>query len=732
MPSTTSTQQQQQHTDQVSSSSTQSSQPNSLDHASNSSNNTRSTRLSSALQKHAENTGQNSGDIAHPSSKDTEEESINELPQPYRDTAQRFKKAVGHAPESTLIYVFETLGGSGHFDTLVNVVLSFPGMRRSIPSVIGKNEVIELIRYTLYNSDNIFMRLSLGVMNFWVLSEYILGYSNDEELATMLRSKNNDDVDMARFSVIETGGYYNSLAGSILRLMCAQPPSPQTTKQQTNKSKKSINTNSSFLLKNGAGWIHEDDIAYHVVNRSNWFHSNYDVTSGVLRQRVRITLRTNPLFAQDPCNPGFWRPSELVYFAPAAWKSFPSFLNVAPEGFPVGPYVHGQIVCTKCEATIPGRGPFANWHVNIKDTGEKEVLCLSCFAKTESSNACVVCGKIYSRDSGQASSGGNQSSSSGNGGAVSTRSSSASSAAGNGEGGSNGPNAGSGSSGSESSSNDDGEWICCDECNRWVMVKCDPTIKDLHDYEESNPNHKKYLCPVCVEKQSKSVNSSSVASLSGGRNAGSSVMTASAGNLNLTRRCNTSANDDDAAQIPRKKRKGNNGQATSSSSSSSSNVQGDEENAISELFGSGEDAVLDKMMYQLSHSCDEIAVEMWKEGAFEGVVNANSGLPSHGQLTEIISQKMSLAKRMKGVIVPRLNYHRSRSNEAKKKLEKQRNDILVNCRKALEEFIEKKKRKKSSSNNNNNSAASSTSSASSAVAQSSTAGSSSSSISTNS
>jgi hypothetical protein len=42
----------------------------------------------------------------------------------------------------------------------------------------------------------------------------------------------------------------------------------------------------------------------------------------------------------------------------------------------------------------------------------------------------------------------------------------------------------------------DSEWIQCDLCGRWVMCKCDG-IEDLSLYDDENPNHLPYSCPIC-------------------------------------------------------------------------------------------------------------------------------------------------------------------------------------------------------------------------------------------
>jgi hypothetical protein len=47
---------------------------------------------------------------------------------------------------------------------------------------------------------------------------------------------------------------------------------------------------------------------------------------------------------------------------------------------------------------------------------------------------------------------------------------------------------------------EEGEWIQCDQCSRWVMCKCDG-INDLSIYDDSNPNHLPYLCPMCRNEQ---------------------------------------------------------------------------------------------------------------------------------------------------------------------------------------------------------------------------------------
>lgn len=49
---------------------------------------------------------------------------------------------------------------------------------------------------------------------------------------------------------------------------------------------------------------------------------------------------------------------------------------------------------------------------------------------------------------------------------------------------------------SEDDDSTDSEWIQCDQCGRWVMCKCDG-IEDLSLYDDENPNHLPYACPIC-------------------------------------------------------------------------------------------------------------------------------------------------------------------------------------------------------------------------------------------
>eukprot|EP01113_Clastostelium_recurvatum_P026243 TRINITY_DN3151_c0_g1_i2.p1 TRINITY_DN3151_c0_g1~~TRINITY_DN3151_c0_g1_i2.p1 ORF type:complete len:872 (-),score=212.46 TRINITY_DN3151_c0_g1_i2:65-2680(-) len=96
-----------------------------------------------------------------------------------------------------------------------------------------------------------------------------------------------------------------------------------------------------------------------------------------------------------------------------------------------------------CGAMDPGRQPNARWRRGPRN----EWLCNPCMTALAKKHACPVCGKVYRK---------------------------------------NDP------------SEEENPWIRCDDCHRWVMSKCDG-INDLSLYDDDNPNHLHYSCPVCRE-----------------------------------------------------------------------------------------------------------------------------------------------------------------------------------------------------------------------------------------
>eukprot|EP01130_Rhizamoeba_saxonica_P016956 TRINITY_DN7971_c0_g1_i1.p1 TRINITY_DN7971_c0_g1~~TRINITY_DN7971_c0_g1_i1.p1 ORF type:complete len:341 (-),score=78.72 TRINITY_DN7971_c0_g1_i1:14-1036(-) len=99
--------------------------------------------------------------------------------------------------------------------------------------------------------------------------------------------------------------------------------------------------------------------------------------------------------------------------------------------------------CSSCKKiTWSGKSKDIWYHI----FGTGEWMCLSCGEEYAISNACCVCGKCFSDDSEV-----------------------------------------------------DASWIACDLCPRWVMTKCDG-ITDLSLYDDDNPDHLTYHCPICTNR----------------------------------------------------------------------------------------------------------------------------------------------------------------------------------------------------------------------------------------
>ena len=47
---------------------------------------------------------------------------------------------------------------------------------------------------------------------------------------------------------------------------------------------------------------------------------------------------------------------------------------------------------------------------------------------------------------------------------------------------------------------DNGQWIQCDRCHKWVSTSMDDKITDLSLYDDLNPQHLDYHCPSCREE----------------------------------------------------------------------------------------------------------------------------------------------------------------------------------------------------------------------------------------
>ncbi len=94
--------------------------------------------------------------------------------------------------------------------------------------------------------------------------------------------------------------------------------------------------------------------------------------------------------------------------------------------------------CT-CGPVEAGKG-IIKW----KRSPSGEFLCTTCGLSMHRKHACPVCGKAYKKDE----------------------------------------------------AGDENAWIRCDDCHKWVMIQCDK-ITDISVFDDSNPNHLHYSCPIC-------------------------------------------------------------------------------------------------------------------------------------------------------------------------------------------------------------------------------------------
>eukprot|EP01105_Mastigella_eilhardi_P022024 TRINITY_DN5392_c0_g1_i1.p1 TRINITY_DN5392_c0_g1~~TRINITY_DN5392_c0_g1_i1.p1 ORF type:complete len:429 (+),score=110.16 TRINITY_DN5392_c0_g1_i1:818-2104(+) len=201
------------------------------------------------------------------------------------------------------------------------------------------------------------------------------------------------------------------------------------------------------------GSAHFDDIVDSVSEL--WPRPSVDCTDEVLKRNVAISLASNPMFVPELGNPNFW-------FLAKKYQNHDKHMSDndhehdlhrfkplkgksgKPASVPHRPGMH----CSACGTPIPGRGPNAKWKVGYKG----EMLCVQCNTIARR-HACPVCHKMYRQGRDK----------------------------------------------------DEDEWIQCDDCHRWVMTRCDSAIVDLSLYDDSNPNHLHYSCPICRSRQHDSV-----------------------------------------------------------------------------------------------------------------------------------------------------------------------------------------------------------------------------------
>ncbi|KAH3765442.1 hypothetical protein Pelo_2685 [Pelomyxa schiedti] len=190
------------------------------------------------------------------------------------------------------------------------------------------------------------------------------------------------------------------------------------------------------------GSAHFDDILDFVTE--NWNHPQ-DMTD-ILPQNIRVTLYTHPSFAQDPSNPDFWILTKQIVIEPVlddnspgdSVAEVPRAARKAKPTQKVAPSVGS--VCSNC-GNPTGKGPITRGKAN-----EKETLCSQCLSPSKK-HCCLICHKPYKLGRQERE-----------------------------------------------------EWIQCDDCCGWIMVKCDSAIEDLSRYDDNNPNHLHYSCPLCRNK----------------------------------------------------------------------------------------------------------------------------------------------------------------------------------------------------------------------------------------
>lgn len=215
----------------------------------------------------------------------------------------------------------------------------------------------------------------------------------------------------------------------------------------------------SECIEEHGGTCHIDDIYTYI--HENWIvkplSDGSDLTEVETELNIRITLSTNPKFVEDPDNPDNYqvtlRKKRKLMPAPKREAEVPRgkrpkvddddvevisiYRSTRRSGNVTSPPL--GYTC-RCGAIDSGDGS-----VKWKKGPGGEFLCNSCSVQYNKKHACPVCGKVYRKTDAE---------------------------------------------------EEENAWIRCDDCHRWVMTKCD-NIDDLSVYDDSNPNHLHYSCPLC-------------------------------------------------------------------------------------------------------------------------------------------------------------------------------------------------------------------------------------------
>eukprot|EP00727_Mastigamoeba_balamuthi_P006011 m51a1_g2029 putative myeloid lymphoid or mixed-lineage leukemia (592) ;mRNA; f:1311518-1314227 len=393
----------------------------------------------------------------------------------------------------SLCALLEEHGGLAHADTLCECIAQNAGKAVS-------PELKAAVLMTLSTGRETFSRLNapLDTQDIFVLCKYSPAYCaadvQGQDLEPLLPAPR-----MAGQTQCEADARWESLPGAIV---CA--------------------------IDEMEGLAHVDDICDFVLE--NWSKPTAELPDETLRALVEVTLRTNSMFVESPGSPMFWRvdpahwslhvsrAAHLRNLAerrarPAAAASADSTSppsagapqdtrrskrlvgaadrNGKSKKVPGSKPGAGEkdggngggkgasvrqllaVACAQCTSTIPSRGPFARW----KKGSKGEALCMSCAARLVKKHACPVCGKMYNQGDAD---------------------------------------------------DDDSAWIQCDDCKRWVMTSCDDEIEDLSLYDDSNPNHLHYSCPICRQERADPGSTAASAAATGGIGAGGSAAAAAA------------------------------------------------------------------------------------------------------------------------------------------------------------------------------------------------------------
>eukprot|EP01119_Soliformovum_irregulare_P004167 TRINITY_DN15182_c0_g1_i1.p1 TRINITY_DN15182_c0_g1~~TRINITY_DN15182_c0_g1_i1.p1 ORF type:complete len:585 (+),score=132.81 TRINITY_DN15182_c0_g1_i1:64-1755(+) len=196
------------------------------------------------------------------------------------------------------------------------------------------------------------------------------------------------------------------------------------------------------------------ELIYKVVRKNCRVLSKED-----LELYIRICLTTDPRFQEDPDSPDYYLLPSLKKKRRSAkeeegWtdRRVKRKTRSEDEDFSARPKRgdksgaspdYTATDCKGCGASEPGKakGSVATWRRGANG----ELLCFNCSLQQNKQQACPVCGKMYRR---------------------------------------------------EDADDEANPWIRCDDCHRWVMIKCD-NIEDLSLYDDGNPNHLHYSCPIC-------------------------------------------------------------------------------------------------------------------------------------------------------------------------------------------------------------------------------------------